>query len=74
MRTGTETSSRVKSLEAHIAELESECDRLSKALDVQKSSVVEGELVLGRRMEDVSREVQRKVRRFPRGSIYLFGF
>jgi homeobox protein cut-like len=66
MRTGTETASRVKDLEAQISELESGSDRLSRALDTQKGLMLEVEVEARRRMEDVEREVLGKVSEFRR--------
>jgi homeobox protein cut-like len=75
MRTGAETSSRVKVLEAQISELDSESDRLSRALDAQKNVAVEMEIAAVRRMEDVLKEVQSKVRYAPSSPLLfcLFG-
>ena len=61
LRTGTETSALVKNLSSQITDLESECDRLSQALDAQKSLVGEAEERLGKRVEDVEREGRGKV-------------
>jgi homeobox protein cut-like len=61
MRTGTETASRVKDLETQISELESGSDRLSKALDDQKTTTVDLEVAAGKKMDDILREVQNKV-------------
>lgn len=66
MRTGTETASRVKDLEAQISELESGSDRLSRALDMQKGLMLEVEVEARRRMEDVEREFLGKVSEFRR--------
>lgn len=62
MRTGTESASRVKDLETQISELESGSDRLSKALDDQKIITVDLEVAAGKKMDDILREVQIKVR------------
>ncbi|KAF7361668.1 Golgi membrane protein [Mycena venus] len=60
MRTGTENSDRVKSLESQIADLEVESERLSRVLEAQKQTASEAELTGQKRMEELSRDIQTK--------------
>jgi homeobox protein cut-like len=62
LRTGTDTADRVKALETQISELESESDRLSRALDAQKGLAAEEAAVSARKGEDSVKEVRDKVR------------
>ncbi|KIM91916.1 hypothetical protein PILCRDRAFT_57062 [Piloderma croceum F 1598] len=62
LRTGTETSTRVKDLEFQITELESGSDRLSKALEAQKVLMGEFEGDVGRRVGEFERDVWSKAK------------
>ncbi len=53
---------RVKSLESQIHELESETEGLSHSLDHQKSRTLEAEVAGQKRADDLSKEIQKKVR------------
>ncbi|KAK7005732.1 Golgi membrane protein [Favolaschia claudopus] len=61
MRTGTENSDRVKSLESQIADLEVETERLSRALDAQKQTASDAELSSRKKAEELSRDLQTKL-------------
>jgi len=58
MRTGTENSDRVKSLESQVADLEVESERLSRVLEAQKQAASDAELTGQKRMEELSRDIQ----------------
>ncbi|KAF7376365.1 Golgi membrane protein [Mycena sanguinolenta] len=60
MRTGTENSDRVKSLESQVADLEVESERLSRALEAQKQTASDAELSGQRKQEELSRDIQTK--------------
>ncbi|KAJ7079159.1 CASP C terminal-domain-containing protein [Mycena belliarum] len=60
MRTGTENSDRVRSLEAQVADLEVDSERLSRALESQKQSASDVELIHHKRSEELSRDIQKK--------------
>ncbi len=52
---------RVKELESKITELESETDRLSRALDSQKVLTIEAQAGLAKQREESTRELHKKV-------------
>ena len=54
---------RVKELESKITELETETDRLSQALDAQKSTASEAQTKLSKQLDESGRELQKRVRR-----------
>lgn len=54
-------SYRVKGLESKITDLESETDRLSRALEVQKSATLDAQAAATRKVEESARELQKKV-------------
>ncbi|KAF8210571.1 CASP C terminal-domain-containing protein [Mycena galopus ATCC 62051] len=60
MRTGTENSDRVKSLESQVADLEVESERLSRGLEAQKQTASDAELSGQRKQEELSRDIQTK--------------
>ncbi|KAJ7703003.1 CASP C terminal-domain-containing protein [Mycena rosella] len=60
MRTGTENSDRVKSLESQIADLEVESERLSRALEAQKQAASDSERTRDKKTEELSRDLQKK--------------
>ncbi|KAJ6594099.1 CASP C terminal-domain-containing protein [Mycena capillaripes] len=60
MRTGTENSDRVKSLESQVAELEAESERLSRVLEAQKQAASDTELTGQKKMEELSRDIKTK--------------
>jgi homeobox protein cut-like len=51
----------VKTLEMRISEHEAESERLSLALELQKQETSQIEATTNKRMEDISRETQKKV-------------
>ena len=53
---------RVKELESKITELETETDRLSQALDAQKSTASEAQTKLSKQLDESGRELQKRVR------------
>ncbi|KIJ49673.1 hypothetical protein M422DRAFT_246745 [Sphaerobolus stellatus SS14] len=57
VRSGNDTSDRVKSLESQIAELESECARLSQGLESQKTAAREAEALARKKAEEASKEL-----------------
>ena len=57
VRSGTDSTDRVKSLESQITDLESECARLSQALDLQKSTALEAEQLAKRKADEASKEI-----------------
>ncbi|KAJ7647139.1 CASP C terminal-domain-containing protein [Roridomyces roridus] len=60
MRTGTENSDRVKSLEAQVADLEAELERLSRALETQKQAASDADLTGHKHAEELARDAQKK--------------
>ncbi|KAJ3814816.1 CASP C terminal-domain-containing protein [Lentinula lateritia] len=61
MRGDTESSERVKSLNAQVANLETETERISRALDTHKAVTAEMEASLRKKIEEISKDLQRKV-------------
>ncbi|KAK2464237.1 hypothetical protein APHAL10511_003694 [Amanita phalloides] len=61
IRSGNDASDRVKSLEAQVAELEAEIDRLSASLEAQKLVAFEAQALRNKKVEEMSREVNKKV-------------
>lgn len=51
----------MKSLEAQISDMEAETERLSRALEQQRSASAEVEVTTNRKVEEFSRELQKKV-------------
>ncbi|KAI0789119.1 CASP C terminal-domain-containing protein [Abortiporus biennis] len=60
MKSGNESGHRHQDLEDKITELESETDRLSQALESQKSLTAEVQTALSKKAEETSRELQTK--------------
>ncbi|KAJ7772547.1 CASP C terminal-domain-containing protein [Mycena maculata] len=60
MRTGTENSDRVKSLEAQVADLEVESERMSRVLEAQKQAASDAELTGHKKADEFSRDIQKK--------------
>ncbi|KAE9411276.1 hypothetical protein BT96DRAFT_930417 [Gymnopus androsaceus JB14] len=60
MRSGADYR-RVKSLNAQVANLEAETERMSRALDTQKAATSEVESSLYKKIDDISKDLQRKV-------------
>ncbi|KAJ4498163.1 CASP C terminal-domain-containing protein [Lentinula lateritia] len=61
MRGDTESSERVKSLNAQVANLEAETERISRTLDTHKAVTAEMETSLRKKIEEISKDLQRKV-------------
>ncbi|KAF5393386.1 hypothetical protein D9757_000739 [Collybiopsis confluens] len=61
MRSGAESSEKVKALEAQVSSLEAETERMSRALEAQKAATVEIELSLRKKNDDITKDLQRKV-------------
>ncbi|PPQ89695.1 hypothetical protein CVT25_014096 [Psilocybe cyanescens] len=59
-RSGTETSERVKSLETQVVDLETETETLSQSIETQKLKTLEIESAGQRKIEELSKEVQKK--------------
>lgn len=60
IKSGYEGTDRVKELESKITELESETDRLSRALDSQKVLTIEAQAGLAKQREESTRELHKK--------------
>ncbi|KAI0082064.1 hypothetical protein K474DRAFT_1655999 [Panus rudis PR-1116 ss-1] len=60
IKSGSESSDRVKGLEAKVTELEAETDRLSQALDAQKAAAEQAQSQASKQLEESSRELQRR--------------
>ncbi|KAJ7287847.1 CASP C terminal-domain-containing protein [Mycena rebaudengoi] len=60
MRTGTENSDRVRSLESQVADLEAESERMSRVLESQKQAALETELIGSKKAEEFSKDIQKK--------------
>ncbi|KAI0823762.1 CASP C terminal-domain-containing protein [Trametes gibbosa] len=60
MKTGHESVERIKEYESKVAELESETDRLSQALESQKLAAEETRSVTAKRVDELTKEVQKK--------------
>lgn len=52
--------SSLKDLQEKVAELETETERLSRALEVQKAATVEAQTAAAKQVEEASRELQKK--------------
>ena len=50
----------MKELDAKVAELESETDRLSSALEAQKRATIEVQTTAAKRVEETHRELQKR--------------
>ncbi|GAW04260.1 golgi membrane protein [Lentinula edodes] len=61
MRGDTESSERVKSLNAQVTNLEAETERISRTLDTHKAVTAEMETSLRKKIEEISKDLQRKV-------------
>ncbi|KAF7306052.1 Golgi membrane protein [Mycena chlorophos] len=60
MRSGSETSDRVKSLEAQVAELEAEAERLSRVLETQKETSSDAAEDAQKRIGELGRDINNK--------------
>ncbi|KAK1233177.1 hypothetical protein PQX77_003713 [Marasmius sp. AFHP31] len=61
MRGGSESSERVKSLEQQVTALETEVERVSRALETQRRVTEELEIASSKKVNEMTREVERKV-------------
>ncbi|KAF5351863.1 hypothetical protein D9756_007574 [Leucocoprinus leucothites] len=61
MKSGSETSDRVQGLESQISDLDVETERLSRALEQQRTASTESEVTLNKKVEEFSRELQKKL-------------
>lgn len=52
---------RLNELQTKVSNLESETDRLSQALEAQKAATIEAQTAAAKRVEEVSRDLQKKV-------------
>ncbi len=52
----------MKSLDAQVASLETETEKMSRALDAQKAAATEMESTLRKKVDESSKDSQRKVR------------
>ncbi|KZT72124.1 hypothetical protein DAEQUDRAFT_723291 [Daedalea quercina L-15889] len=60
IKSGNEHADRIKEFEAKVAELESETDQLSRALDAQKLATADANTAAAKKAEETARELQRK--------------
>ncbi|KAI0733144.1 CASP C terminal-domain-containing protein [Fomitopsis betulina] len=60
IKSGSEHADRIKEYQFKVAELESETDRLSRALDTQKLATTDANAVAFKKAEDAARELQKK--------------
>ncbi len=51
----------LQDLQTKVSELESETDRLSSALEAQKAATVDIQAATSKKVEEISKELQRKV-------------
>ncbi|KAG6920313.1 hypothetical protein DXG01_005082 [Tephrocybe rancida] len=61
MRSGSDTSDRVKSLETQIAGLEGESEHMSRALEAQKALTSQAEAAAAKKTDELTKEIQKKV-------------
>lgn len=61
---------RAKELENQIAQLESESDRLSQALESQKTSNLDAELATRRKLEELRKDLSAKVCRCSHSDVF----
>ncbi|ESK96561.1 golgi membrane protein [Moniliophthora roreri MCA 2997] len=61
MRSGSESSAKVKALEGQVTSLEAEIDRLSRVLDTQRRAAEESEATASKKASDLGRDLERKV-------------
>lgn len=61
IRSGSESAEKVKDLESQIAELESESEHLSEALNAQKAATSNVELAAGKKVDELAKEVRSRV-------------
>ena len=52
---------RLNELQTKVSDLESETDRLSQALEAQKTATIEVQTAATKKVEEVSRDLQKKV-------------
>ncbi|KAF7321700.1 Golgi membrane protein [Mycena kentingensis (nom. inval.)] len=60
MRAGSESSDRVKQLEAQVADLETESERLSRVFETQKQAASDKVAVSQKRMDELARDIRSK--------------
>ncbi|RDB24925.1 Protein CASP [Hypsizygus marmoreus] len=60
MRSGSDASDRVKSLESQVVELEGESERMSRVLEAQRQLTAETETAAVKKFDEVSKEIQKK--------------
>jgi len=60
IKSGNDHADRIKEFEAKVAELESETDQLSRALDAQKLATADAKAVALKKAEETARELQKK--------------
>ncbi|GJE95498.1 CASP C terminal-domain-containing protein [Phanerochaete sordida] len=60
IKSGNESSERLKELQVKVTELESETDRLSHALEVQKAATLEAQAKAQKQAEEITRDLQKK--------------
>lgn len=61
MRSGSDASDRVKSLELQITELEHESERMSRAQEAQRAVMSEVEAAAAKKVDDISKDISKKV-------------
>lgn len=60
IKSGNESSDRLNELQTKVSDLESETDRLSQALEAQKAATIEVQTAATKKVEEVSRDLQKK--------------
>ncbi|OCH92318.1 hypothetical protein OBBRIDRAFT_833541 [Obba rivulosa] len=60
IKSGNHGGDRVKDLEANVAELEAETDRLSQAIEAQKQATVDAQSAAAKQLEEAHKDCQRK--------------
>ena len=58
--------------ETKIADLETETDRLSQALEAQKAAAEEAQAAASKKIEELGREIQKKVLKTPSSSCLIW--
>ncbi|PSR81187.1 hypothetical protein PHLCEN_2v6522 [Hermanssonia centrifuga] len=61
IKSGNQSSDRLQELKSRVTDLESETDRLSSTLESQKAITLEAQAAAAKRIEELSRDIQRKI-------------
>ncbi|KAF7428227.1 hypothetical protein PC9H_007448 [Pleurotus ostreatus] len=60
IRSGNDTNNHTRALETQVAQLEVELERLSRAMETQKSQQADADLASSKKLEEATKEIQRK--------------